>query len=114
MTRLEAREILCHMTIEELIDLWNEEMFSRRDFLSAVHPMSDSSWWNELFRRNINFCWSMVNHLLGSGDTFNLSDTWFFWDEDSGCFCSFSTKEKWLGKITNEDFFITILLKKHE
>lgn len=114
MTREEAKEILRGMTLQEMIDLWNEDCRLHGMHLSTVHPMGELEWWNELFRRNIDFCWNMVNHLLGSGETFNLTDKWFFWDEDTGCFCSFSTKQEWLESITDEDYFVTAIINKHE
>lgn len=114
MTKKEAKEILRGMTLQDMIDLWNEDCRLHGTYLSTVHSMGDLEWWNELFRRNIDFCWSMVNHLLGSGETFNLSDKWFFWDEDTGCFCSFSTKQEWLESITDEGYFITAIINREE
>lgn len=114
MTEEHAKEILRGMTLQDMIDLWNEDCRLHGTHLSTVHPMGDLEWWNELFRRNIDFCWSMVNHLLRSGETFNLSDKWFFWDEDTGCFCSFSTKQEWLETITDEEYFETAIINREE
>ena len=114
MTREEARKILRGMTLQETIDLWNEGCRLHGTYLSTVHPMGELEWWNEIFRRNIDFCWSMVNHLLLSYQTFNNSDKWFFWDEDTGCFCSFSTKQDWLEAITDEEYFVTLIIETRE
>lgn len=82
-------------------------------FMSTAHKMSDNSWWNELFRKTSS-AWMLINDLLGSGEQFNVSDKWFFWDEDATCcFCSFSTKQEWL-EMTDEDYFITAIINKHE
>ena len=82
MTREEARKILRGKTLQELIDLWNEDCRSHGLFMSTAHKMSDNSWWNELFRKTSS-AWMLINDLLGSGEQFNVSDKWFFWDEDT-------------------------------
>lgn len=111
MTREEARKILRGKTLQELIDLWNEDCRSHGMFMSTAHKMSDNSWWNELFRKTSS-AWMLINDLLGSGEQFNVSDMWFFWDEDTCSFTSFSTEQEWL-ETPYEEVFIKLIRNNH-
>lgn len=111
MTREEARKILRGKTLQELIDLWNEDCRSHGMFMSTAHKMSDNSWWNELFRKNSS-AWHLINDLLGSGEQFNTSDMWFFWDEETCSFTSFSTAQELL-ETPYEELFIKLIIKNH-
>lgn len=96
------------MTLQEMVDLWNEDMRKHGMFMSAAHKMSDTSWWNELFRKNSS-AWHLLNDLLHSGEMFNTSDMWFFWHEEEFYFASFSTPQEWL-EMGYEEHFITLII----
>lgn len=111
LTREEARKVLREKTLQEMIDLWNERCRSHGMFMSTVHKMSDNSWWNELFRKT-NSAWMLVCDLLGSGEHFNASDKWFFWDEENCCFVSFSSEQEWR-ETPYEECFIKLIRNNH-
>ena len=102
MTREEARKILRGKTLQELIDLWNEDCRSHEMFMSTAHKMSDKT----------SSAWMLINDLLGSGEQFNVSDMWFFWDEDTCSFTSFSTAQELL-ETPYEELFIKLIIKNH-
>ena len=109
MTTQDARKKIEQMSLEDLIELWNDVVANTEDCMLEIHEMKDDSWWNELFRKNSKACRMLVCDLLYSVD-FCLNDKYFFYDDNECYFESFSTKERLLD--TNMDFFVELLVQR--
>ena len=110
MTYQQAREKVEQMSLEDLITLWNDVVANTEDYMHAIHEMKDDSWWNELFRKNINMCRMLVCDLLYSVD-FNIEDRYFFYDDNECFFASFTTKEQLIG--LEGDFFVEVIMQRY-
>lgn len=110
MTYQQAREKVEQMSLEDLITLWNDVVANTEDYMHAIHEMKDDSWWNELFRKNINICRMLVCDLLYSVE-FNINDKFFFYDDNECFFASFTTKEQLIGLEC--DFFVEVIMQRY-
>ena len=103
MNREQAYERLRNMSTNECFDYWNKSAVDHYCRLYEIHKMSDTEWWNHL--SNELGAWNLLQAVLSSGERFNDSDMFFFYDEDNEQVMSFSTKQEFL-EIVGDDFFI--------
>ena len=108
MTREKALEVLRSMKVEECIEMWNEAC-RRYDNLSSIFEVDDEDAWSYIMSQIRSFFF--VRDLLSSGEVFNLTDRWFFYDEDCNDFKSFSTKQEML-ELGLEEFFIEEIVNR--
>jgi hypothetical protein len=101
MDESQARLLFKGMSLEQCIKMWNESL----DLYTAygIHSIDDDYWWEWLSKHVGGF--RLVSDLLSSGDRFNLTDMYFFYDEECDMFESFSTKQEFLDAV-GEEFFI--------
>ena len=111
MTHEEAREILRGMSLKECMEMWNESAVDHYCRYMEMREIGDLDWWSDLAREL--GAWGLVDAVLSSGDRFNTSDKYFFFDQDEGYMISFSTKQELIEKI-EEDFFIDTIMNYEE
>lgn len=102
MEESQARLMLKGMSLEHCIKMWNESLdhYTRA---YGIHSIDDDYWWEWLSKHAGGF--RLVSDLFNNGDRFNLTDLYFFYDEECGMFVSFSTKQEFLEAV-GEEFFI--------
>lgn len=111
MNELEAKEILRGMSFEDCIKMWNESAADHYMRAYEIHEIDDDKWWEWIVKEAGGF--NFVYDLLSSGDRFNLTDMYFFYDADSsGNFISFSTKQEFI-EVVEEDFFINEIMNRN-
>lgn len=103
MTEMDARNILQGMTFEECIKMWNESAADHYMRAYEIHEIDNDKWWEWLVKDTGGFFF--VRDLLSSGERFNLTDKFFFYDAEGSMFISFSTKQEFIEAV-EEDFFI--------
>lgn len=110
MNELEAKEILRGMSFKDCIRMWNES--ARYNCMTdyEIRRMDESWYWEYLMRKADGF--RFVSDLLSSGERFNLTDMYFFYDEECGMFISFSTKQEFIEAV-EEDFFINEIMNRN-
>ena len=109
MNELEAKEILRGMTFEECMEMWNEGAADHYMRAYEIHEIDDSEWWEWLMKEAGG--WDFVHDLLSSGESFNLTDRFFFHDTEGGMFISFSTKQEFIEAV-EEDFFVNEIINR--
>lgn len=105
MTQKQAQKRLNQMTLDEVINLWNESAMMYERIL-GIHRVTDTKWWDYLANELGGITYR--DFILGSTEDFKEDDEFFFCDEESGILRSFSTKEELLD-ILGEDYFINEL-----
>lgn len=102
MDESQARLLFKGMSLEQCIKMWNEslDLYTKA---YEIRDIDDSEWWSWLSNRASGF--RLVSDLLSSGDRFNITDMYFFYDEECGVFFSFSTKQDFVEAV-GEEFFI--------
>ena len=93
MDKEQVMLVLQGMSLEDIIKIHNDMALDAQAYYSCIMPMSDNSWWNEIFRKHNRECRMVVCDLLYSRE-FNIKDKYFLYYEDDCCFISFSTKEE--------------------
>jgi hypothetical protein len=91
--------------------MWNENAVDHYCRAMEMREISDLDWWNYLALEL--GAWYLVISVLSSGDNFNTSDKYFFFDQDDERMISFSTKQELIDKI-EEDFFIETIMNCKE
>lgn len=109
MTREQAIKKFEQMSLTDCIDLWNEKACDHYCRFMAIHKMSEEEWWNAL-SKHIG-AWDLIHVVIGSGEDFNDSDEYFFFDEGNWKMRSFSTKQEMI-EVIGEDFFIDELVNQ--
>ena len=96
MDKEQVMLVLQGMSLEDIIRIHNDMAWDAHCYDSYIKPMSDDSWWNELFRSHIKECRMLLCDILFSMEsgTFDIKDKWFKYDEENCCFASFNTKEE--------------------
>lgn len=110
MNELEAKEILRGMSFEDCMEMWNESAKDNRMSGYIVNDIDNDTWWEYLAVRVGGF--RLISDLLSSGERFNLTDMYFFYDEEGGMFISFSTKQEFIEAV-EEDFFINEIMNRN-
>lgn len=96
--------------MQDCINLWNDKAVDHYCREMAINEMSCEQWWNTL--SEYLGAWDLIHVVIQSGDNFNDSDMFFFFDKESGCMRSFSTKDEMIQQI-GEDFFIDQLKEQN-
>lgn len=109
MNELEAKEILRGMSFEDCIRMWNKSAADHNMKIFEIREMDESWYWEWLVLEMGGF--NFVADLLSSGETFNLTDKFFFYDSDGDKFISFSTKQEFIEAV-EEDFFINEIMNQ--
>ena len=109
MTREQAFEALRAMSFEQCIGMWNESAADHYMRAYEIHEMEDEDRWDWIQREIGSGYWYM-RYLLQS-QSFNITDRYFFYDDDNSEFISFSTKADML-EIIGDDFFIEELINR--
>lgn len=89
-----AKEILERMTLEDIVKMINNSIDNDNQIsnYAKIHYVDDSDWWSELF---INYgAYYVISDLLDSLANFNKNDTYFYYDDDTCAFYSFSCKDE--------------------
>lgn len=97
------------MTMQDCINMWNEATINEGCKFLSMHKMEDEQEWNNLSQ--FLGAWDLIHVVLHSGDEFNDSDLWFFYDDDLGIIRSFSTKQELIEKI-GKGFFIDRIMEQ--
>ena len=97
-----ARHILDKMTLPECITMWNESASDHYQKMWEIHAMDEESWWNYLAKELGGFD---LMQAVRKSENFNISDEWFFFDQDYGLMRSFDLKSDLLD-LVGEDFFL--------
>lgn len=97
------------MSLTDCIDLWNEKACDHYCRFVAIHKMSEEEWWNAL-SKHIG-AWDLIHVVIGSGEDFNDSDEYFFFDEGIWQMRSFSTKQEMI-EVIGKNFFIDELVEQ--
>ena len=112
MDREQAWEVLRKMSLQECIEMWNDSVADHYCRAYEIHEMhNDDEWWDYL-AKEIG-AYQMIRQLLESGESFNLTDKWFFYDQEEEVFKSFSTKQE-LMELGAEESFIEIIYNREE
>ena len=109
MKTTNAQEQFKQMSLQDCIDLWNEKTADHYLRSYEIHEMDDEDWWDYL-KGEIDGYWFM-RYLLESGQTFNITDRFFFYDSEINQFFSFSTKQELIEEV-GEDTFIEELTNR--
>lgn len=99
------------MSTQDCINYWNKSACDHYCRFWEIHEMGDENWWNQLSEHL--GAWNLIQAVLSSGEQFNDSDMWFFYDEDYCHMVSFNTKQELIEQI-GEDFFIENLTNEEE
>ena len=110
MNELEAKEILRGMSFWDCMKMWNDSAKDNRMIDYIINDIDNDTWWEYLAVRAGGF--RLISDLLSSGDTFNLADLYFFYDEEGGRFVSFSTKQEFIEAV-EEDVFINEIMNRN-
>ena len=110
MNELEAREILRGMSFEECRKMWNESARDNDMVSYIINDIDNDTWWEYLAVKAGGF--RLISDLLSSGDRFNLTDLYFFYDKEGGTLISFSTKQEFIEAV-EEDFFINEIMNRN-
>ena len=110
MNELEAREILRGMSFEDCMIMWNESAVYHYMHEYEIHEIDDNNWWEWLTKQCGGF--RIISDLLDSDEKFNLTDRFFFYDENGNMFISFSTKQEFIEAV-EEDFFINEIMNRN-
>lgn len=110
MNELEAKEILRGMSFEDCMKMWNDSAKDNYMWEYTIHEIDDDKWWEWLVKRIGG--WIFIYNILSSGEHFNLSDFYFFYDEECNHFISFSTKQEFIEAV-EEDFFINEIMNRN-
>ena len=110
MNELEAKEILRGMSFEDCINMWNDSVADHYVRTYEIHEIVYDKWWEWIVKEAGGF--NFVYDLLSSGDRFNLTDMYFFYDIECNQFVSFSTKQE-LIEAVEEDFFINEIMNRN-
>lgn len=112
MDREQAWEVLRKMSLQECIEMWNDSVADHYCRAYEIHEMhNDNERWDYL-AKEIG-AYQMVRQLLESGESFNLTDRWFFYDQEEEVFKSFSTKQEFM-ELGAEESFIEIIYNREE
>lgn len=95
------------MSLQELINLWNENATDHYCRYVEMHPMSDEEWWDVLARELGT--WNLIQAMHNACEHFNTSDKYFFYEEFNGYLISFSTSQELLEEV-GEDTFVELLM----
>ena len=95
------------MSLQDLINLWNESATDHYCRYVEMHPMSDVEWWDVLARELGT--WNLIQAMHNASEHFNTSDKYFFYEEFNGYLISFSTSQELLEEV-GEDFFVELLM----
>ena len=100
------------MTLDQLIEIWNDEIADHYCRSLEIHRMNDSDWWGWLM--NDLGAEDFITNLFESelNDWFFPNDSYFFYDSESGLFHSFNSKEDLLDSFIN--CFIDLLMDSDE
>ena len=109
MTREQAIKKFEQMSLTDCINLWNEKACDHYCRFMAIHKMSEEEWWNAL-SKHIG-ARDLIHVVIGSGEDFNDSDMYFYFDEGNWKMRSFSTKQEMI-EVIGEDFFIDELVER--
>jgi hypothetical protein len=102
MDESQARLLFKSMSLEQCIKMWNESLdhYTRA---YEVHSTDEDKWWEWLVKEAGGFLF--VIDILSSGEGFNITDSYFFYDKERRCFISFSTKQEFI-EVVGDAFFI--------
>lgn len=102
MTQKQAEKRLKEMTLQEMIDLWNDkvEMYEKT---SVIGEMDDVEHWDMLGKELGGY--QLARILINGGEDFHEPDDYVFCNIETETIFSFSTKQEMLEYI-GEDWFI--------
>lgn len=109
--RDKAVKRLKEMTFEECVEFCDSINCDHYDRFAEIHRMADMEWWNEL-AEELN-AWELIQSVLSSGETFNDTDMYFFYNSEEDRIYSFSTKQE-LIELMTEDWFVDNLMNEEE
>lgn len=109
MNREQATNELRSMTFEECINFCDEVNCDHYNRFVEIHEMSDEEWWNDLAEEYGT--WQLMIAVLSSGEAFNATDKFFFFNTEEERVYSFSTKQE-LTELMTEDWFIDNLMNR--
>ena len=109
MTYEYAKEILRGMSFEDCMEMWNESAAYHYMRAYEIHEIDDDKWWEWLTKEVGGF--RLISDLLSSGERFNLTDMYFFYDSEGDSLVSFSTKQEFIEAV-EEDFFINEIMNR--
>ena len=100
-TSCSPKETFERMNLADCISFWNNTCGFYCRFMT-IHKMSEEDWWNELSNRL--GAWDLIHAVMRSGEDFNDSDMYFFYDDGNCQMRSFSTKNEMIAIIGKEWF----------
>jgi hypothetical protein len=109
MTQEQAKRQFEQMSMHDCINMWNNTAADHYSRELAINDMECEQWWNTL--SEYLGAWDLIHVVINSGDNFNDSDKYFFFDKESNCMRSFSTKQELIQQI-GENFFIDHLMEQ--
>lgn len=106
MTQKQAEKRLKEMTLQEMIDLWNDkvEMYEKT---SVIGEMDDVEFWDYLGSELGGY--QLMKIIINSGETFHEPDDYVLCETNNEEMYSFSTKQGLLD-IVHKDWFIQELM----
>lgn len=89
-----AKEILERMTFEDIIKMLNNHIDNDNQISKycKLHEIADEDWWKEL--SDYYGTLYIVNNLLSDRSDFEKYDEYFYFDDDTCAFYSFSNKKE--------------------
>jgi hypothetical protein len=109
--RDKAVKRLKEMTFEECIKFCDSINCDHYERFVEIHRIDDKGWWDELAEEYGT--WELINFVLSSGETFNDTDIYFFYNSEEDRIYSFSTKQE-LVELMTEDWFIEGLINTED
>lgn len=105
-----VKEILERMTFEEVVKMLNNHIDNDMQIskYSKLHEMDDEDWWKEL--SDYYGTYFLINSLLSDMSIFNKNDDYFYYDDDTCAFYSFSDKEEIIDFIGEDNLLEMITL----
>lgn len=98
------------MPFKDCIEMWNESAADHYERAYEIHEIDDEPWWEWLMKESGG--WNFVVSLLNSGEHFNITDKYFFFDVDGEHLVSFSSKQEFIEAV-EEDFFINEIMNRN-
>jgi hypothetical protein len=111
MDREQAIRQFRSMSMQDCMKMWNEKACDHYCRYVEMHKMAELGWWDRLAEEL--GAWDMLLAVLNGGENFNVSDMYFFYDEECGHMRSFSTKQELTEQI-GTDFFIENLMNEED
>lgn len=108
-----AKEVLDRMTFEEVVKMLNSHIDNDNQIsnYTKLHEIDDEGWWKEL--SDYYGTYYLINDLLSDRSDFEKQDDYFYYDDNTCAFYSFSSKEEIVDFIGVDNLLEMIELGEH-